>query len=241
MCVLTYIPTEDNGFLFTSNRDESVGRASAIAPRKYDIGGRYVFFPKDPQGGGTWIGGCETFTLCLLNGGFEKHMPMPPYRQSRGKIILDFYKYADVEKFLQEYDFEGIEPFTLIIVNRDKQFLINEIRWTGNRIFYTTYSAYQARIWSSATLYTDEVIRERENWFQHFLQAYPTCNYEDVLRFHHFGGKGDINNDIKMNRNHKLMTLSITQFQMSHDTFLLRYEDLLKNKNYVFRIFTECV
>ena len=97
MCVLTYIPTENQGFILTSNRDEAVSRTLALPPKKYQLGGQYVFFPKDPQGDGTWIGSCGNYTLCLLNGGIEKHVPKPPYRKSRGKVILDPFKLFDVD------------------------------------------------------------------------------------------------------------------------------------------------
>ena len=153
MCVLTYLPTK-KGFIFTSNRDESVVRESAIPPRKYKIEDRYVFFPKDPLGGGTWIASCDTFTLCLLNGGFKKHIPSPPYRHSRGKVILDFYQYLNVERFLQDYNFDNLEPFTLIIISRDISLTISEIRWTGEEVFYKDIASNEPKIWSSVTLYT---------------------------------------------------------------------------------------
>jgi hypothetical protein len=240
MCVLTYLPTP-NGFIFTSNRDESVVRESAIPPRKYEIEGRYVFFPKDPLGGGTWIGGCDTFTLCLLNGGFEKHIPAPPYRHSRGKVILDFYKYLDVEKFQQNYNFNNIEPFTLVIISRVNALTINEIRWTGKDVFCKKHAPNEPKIWSSVTLYTNEIIQERERWFNNFLQENPNYTSDDILQFHHFGGKGDMRNDIKMNRENKLKTLSVTQFRVDVENFVVQYQDLQKDKNFVYRVFTECI
>ncbi|WP_435356442.1 NRDE family protein [Emticicia sp. SJ17W-69] len=240
MCVLTYLPTA-NGFIFTSNRDESVVRASAIPPRKYEIEGHYVFFPKDPVSSGTWIGGDDVFTLCLLNGGLIKHIPSPPYRHSRGKVILDFYKFLNVENFLQNYDFNNIEPFTLVIIDRNNSLTINEIRWTGKDIFYKKHAANNPKIWSSVTLYSPEIIQEREYWFENFLQENPNYTAEDILRFHHFGGKGDIRNDIKMNRENKLKTLSVTQFVVDNENFVVQYQDLQKDKNFVYRVFTECI
>ena len=241
MCVLTYIPTKNDGFLFTSNRDESVLREAAFPPRKYELEGRYVFFPKDPVGGGTWIASCDRFTLCLLNGGLEKHILAPPYRQSRGRIILDFYKYQNFDTFAQNYQFEGIEPFTLIVIDRSNNLLINELRWTGSQILQKKIDAKSPHIWSSVTLYSPEIRQEREQWFADFLQKNPDCTEEDVLNFHHFGGKGDVRNDIKMNRENKLKTLSVTQFSISNENFLVKYQDLQKEKNFVYRVFTECV
>jgi Transport and Golgi organisation 2 len=241
MCVLTYLPTPNNGFIFTSNRDESVARESAIPPRKYEIGGQYVFFPKDPLSDGTWIAGNENFTLCLLNGGFEKHTPTPPYRHSRGRVILDFYKFLNVEHFTKNYNFNNIEPFTLIIIERANNLSINEIRWTGQEVMSKNISPNKPKIWSSATLYSPEIIQEREKWFSNFLQENPHYSADDILKFHHFGGNGDARNDIKMNRENKLMTLSVTQFRIDDANFVVRYEDLQKDKNFVYRVFTECV
>lgn len=241
MCVLTYIPTQSGGYLFTSNRDESVLREAALPPRKYELGGRYVFFPKDPVGGGTWIAGCDRFTLCLLNGGIEKHLPSPPYRQSRGQIILNFYQFEDIDYFYRNYQFVGIEPFTLIIIDREKSFIINELRWTGTQMLTKQLDGQKPHIWSSVTLYTPQVIQEREQWFRDFLENTPNCTEEDVLNFHHFGGKGDVRNDIKMNRENKLKTLSVTQFSISNENFLVRYQDLQKEKDFVYRVFTEYV
>lgn len=241
MCVLTYIPIKSGGYLFTSNRDESVLREAALPPRKYELGGRYVFFPKDPVGGGTWIAGCDRFTLCLLNGGLEKHIPSPPYRQSRGQIILDFYQFQDIDSFYQNYQFEGIEPFTLIIIDRENSFIINELRWTGTQMLTKQLDGKKPHIWSSVTLYTPQVIQEREQWFLDFLENNPNCTEENVLNFHHFGGKGDIRNSIKMNRENKLKTLSVTQFSISNENFLVRYQDLQKEKDFVYRVFTEYV
>jgi Transport and Golgi organisation 2 len=241
MCVLTYIPTKNDGYLFTSNRDESVLREAALPPRKYELEGRYVFFPKDPVGGGTWIASCDRFTLCLLNGGLEKHIPAPPYRQSRGRIILDFYKFQNFDNFAQNYPFDGIEPFTLIIIDRNNTLSINELRWTGSRVLKKEIDTQKPHIWSSATLYSSEIRQEREQWFADFLQKNPNCTEEDVLNFHHLGGKGDEQNDIKMNRENKLKTLSVTQFSISNENFLVRYQDLQKEKDFVYRVFTECV
>ena len=241
MCVLTYLPTKDKGFFFTSNRDESVEREAAIPPRKYEIEGNYVFFPKDPLSGGTWIGSCDRFTLCLLNGGFEKHVSTPPYRHSRGCIILDFYKYLDVTCFVENYNFANIEPFTLVIVDRMNSLIISELRWNGAKIYHQILDPCQPKIWSSVTLYSPQIIQERERWFDDFLEEKHHYTSDDILNFHHFGGKGDVENDIKMNRENKLKTLSVTQFSIDEENFLVRYEDLQNNKNFVYRVFTECV
>lgn len=239
MCVLTYIPTSDSGFVLTSNRDESVFRSPAKPPQKYTLHGHSIFFPQDPQSSGTWIASDGIFTLCLLNGGLQKHIPNPPYRQSRGKVILDFYQFYDPEKFIQHYNFEGIEPFTLVIIKRDERLPLFEIRWTGTQLIRQEFPRNKVRIWSSVTLYTAETIQKRTQWFSHFLSDNQPISSEKMIHFHHTGGDGDSTNDIKMNRENKLKTISITQFEVSDENFLIRYEDLFTNKTYHYRVFME--
>jgi uncharacterized protein with NRDE domain len=241
MCVLTYIPTHNKDFILTSNRDEATLRSSAIPPKKYDLYGNAVFYPKDPQGGGTWIASNGDYTLCLLNGGYIKHIPKPPYKHSRGLVILDFFKYLSVEAFFSNYDFENIEPFTLVIIDRTNQIILHEIRWTGVEKHIEILNASNAKIWSSATLYPIEIIAKREKWFNDFIVKNEENVIENILKFHHFGGDGDIRNDIKMNRDNELKTVSISQFVVNQDDFLINYEDLQKNQIYNFRVFMEKV
>jgi uncharacterized protein with NRDE domain len=228
VCVLTYIPTSQ-GYLVTSNRDEATARAAAISPQAYEVNGKQLYFPKDPQGGGTWITTDGGTTACLLNGGYKNHVRQLPYRQSRGLVVTDFFSFETVEKFYRNYAFAGIEPFTLIIFSQDKS-TIKEIRWTGKRADLNIFDALKPRIWSSATLYSDEIIRERQNWFTKFLEKEEIVA-ESVLHFHHFGGKGDEENDIKMNREGILKTVAITQFIVNTESFAVKYEDLQAKKS----------
>lgn len=227
MCVLTYLPTP-NGYFITSNRDETTVRAAAIPPQVYEVNGEQLYFPKDPQGGGTWIATNGKTTVCLLNGGYKNHVRKLPYRQSRGLVVTDFFNFSSVEEFCNNYLFEGIEPFTLVIFYENKTD-INEIRWTGKQADLNYLNSKVPQIWSSATLYSDEIIAERKAWFTEFLKEKEATS-ESILHFHHFGGKGDERNDIKMHRENNLKTIAITQFRVSETDFAIRYEDLITEK-----------
>ena len=98
MCTVTYFPLEQDGYILTSSRDEKSVRGIALPPRKYLLDQQTVFFPKDPDAGGTWFvtTGRDT-TLCLLNGAFTKHEHEPPYRKSRGLVVLDYFKFRDTD------------------------------------------------------------------------------------------------------------------------------------------------
>jgi hypothetical protein len=48
-----------------------------------------------------------------------------------------------------------------------------------------------------------------------FLQINSDFTKKNTLNFHHFVGKDDRINDLKMNRENKLKTLSVTQFSIN--------------------------
>ncbi|MEA5404708.1 NRDE family protein [Arcicella sp. DC2W] len=236
MCVLTYLPKQ-NGFFLTNNRDETLARPKAIPPKKYTINGKQVYFPKDAQAGGTWLATSDDFTLCLLNGAFEKHQSNPPYRQSRGQIILDFFQYDSVEAFLEAYNFEGIENFTLIIIrNVNDEVNISEIRWDGEVLYLTDKDSLLPHIWSSATLYSDEIRHQREQWFTTFQKQFPACSAEDVLDFHLNGGTGDNHNDMRVNRNNELVTQCVFQVVKQNHYLSFSFHDLLSEQALRYRV-----
>ena len=237
MCVLTYLPDNQGGFILTNNRDEAVARPKAIPPKKYNIHGKTVFFPKDALAGGTWLATSEDFTLCLLNGAFEKHTPTPPYRQSRGQIILDFFKFNCPEHFIQQYDFEGIENFTLVILSHQNgQRAILEIRWDGKTLYQSNKNPNESHIWSSATLYSDEIRHLREKWFADFQEKFPHKTAEEVIDFHLNGGTGDLHNDMRVNRNDELVTQCVFQIVKQEAYLSFSFHDLLAEEALRYRV-----
>jgi uncharacterized protein with NRDE domain len=228
MCVLTYLPLPDGGFILTHNRDESTARPKAIPPSQYWLNGQSVIYPKDPQAGGTWVATSAAFTLCLLNGAFEKHDHTPHYRQSRGLVILDFFKFNNLSNFLRDYQFADIEPFTLIIIDQFNACELTELRWDGTGVYIDKKDSQQPYIWSSATLYSAEVRHNRQKWFDDWVRQNPGFEPEQILQFHHTGGNGDVENDLKMNRNGALLTQCIVQIKYkNHQPPEVLYQDLL--------------
>jgi hypothetical protein len=129
-----------------------------------------VLFPRDGQAGGTWIATSERATLCLLNGAFTAHPSCPPYRHSRGLVILNYFGYATTDAFIHHYPTEGLEPFTLVI--RDGAGL-RELRWDGARRFTRALDPGAPHLWASATLYGPDALENRQRWFDAWLAAHP--------------------------------------------------------------------
>lgn len=227
MCVVTYLPEADGGFILTSNRDESIRRPAAIPPRRYLVEEQLITFPKDAQAGGTWIATTKHRTLCLLNGAFQKHAHRPPYRRSRGLVVLDAFSYDSPHTFAREYDFTAIEPFTLVMLDKTTDLLtLHELRWDGTKAHFNCLTTDKPRIWSSVTLYSEAVVREREGWFQAWLDAPRADIAREIIAFHTSAGKGDPANDLRVDRGN-LKTVSITQIRAQSDGVSVFYQDFL--------------
>lgn len=228
MCTLTYLPeTHSSPRLITSNRDESPHRKRAGFPRWFEVKGSELYFPKDGLAGGTWLAiNTSGIIACLLNGAFEQHDHNPPYRKSRGLILTESLATGNPVKSLENTDLTDIEPFTLVIFNDG----IKEFRWDGKQKYYNSYDPEKPHIWSSAQLYTPDTIEKRKKWFNEWLMNHENPTSSEILHFHHFGGEGDIYNDIRMNRDGQVQTTSISCIEQGSDRITFHHNDLLLNE-----------
>ncbi len=226
MCTVFYIPIQKDSFVFAHCRDERYSRPQAIQPNFRDFSGNRVFAPIDPQGGGTWFCMDENRIACILNGAFNNHKPSPPYKHSRGLIIKYLYEYFRIEEFLREYDFEGIEPFTLIVIENQRLF---EVRWDGNVLYTSTPDTCKARIYSSPTLYDKAKCDEREGWFKDWLSGFRFPNTDDLLEFIYDSQKKDPQDGFIMKRPGISQTVSVTIVTKGIDETQLTYLDLISD------------
>jgi hypothetical protein len=226
MCTVTFIPVRDS-FIFTSNRDEKITRKDAIRPRMSLYKGQKLFYPKDGDAGGTWIVMKENGDVAvLLNGAFICHTPEPPYRVSRGVILLDIVSTTRPSIAFTKINLLDIEPFTLVLLENN---CLYEFRWDGAEKYCRQLSANRPYIWSSATLYDGLVVKKREQWFASFLNSHPVITQQDIMNFHRFTGDGDKNNDLLMARDGIYTTVSITSIFLTKDRGNMKYLDLKEN------------
>jgi hypothetical protein len=223
MCTVTFIPS-GNSFFFTSNRDEHADRAIAAFPEQHVVGGNRLLFPTDPQGKGSWIAVHESGnTAVLLNGASKAHIHEPPYRKSRGLILIEIISNISPIKEFEDLDFYRIEPFTIILLEDKKLY---SCKWDGSSKQVESLSIYEPKIWSSVTLYDPEIIIKREKWFTSWIKENPHPSAAGIIRFHLHGGDGDPANDIHMNREGRIFTNSISCVRYSGKSAAFRYMDL---------------
>lgn len=229
MCTVTYIPKDNNTFVLTSNRDEAFGRTT-FAPSYYTIEGVKMLYPKDAVAGGSWIGISEKNTMvCLLNGGFINHLKVQDYKMSRGVVVKELLKADDIARAVHDFDYEGIEPFTIIAIDWTATLKATELVWDGKDAHITTLKN-APKIWSSSTLYTSEMKKKRAQWFDNFCE-HSDLSAESLLKFHNTAGEGDQQVDLKMNRG-ALGTVSITQVDKTTQHCVMTYQDFQKEEQH---------
>ncbi|RYY53618.1 MAG: hypothetical protein EOO09_17310 [Chitinophagaceae bacterium] len=223
MCTVSFIPDCGRVYL-SSNRDEKHTRPHALPPAVFSSNGYEIQLPLDPVSNGSWIAARNTGDAAvLLNGAFDKHLPLPVYRKSRGKVLIEIISAGKPVEEFEWYDCNNIEPFTLILYVQQQ---LMECRWDGLEKHIRELDANTPMIWSSATLYDNRIAKQRQHWFQDWLNNTREINTPAILDFHKKGGMGDRQNDLVMNRENQLYTVSITSICIDEDQVTMDYLDL---------------
>jgi hypothetical protein len=69
------------------------------------------------------------------------------------------------------------------------------------------------------------------------LQNNSAMDQNHILNFHRFAGDGDKANDVLMNRNDELFTVSITLLHQQYGSCKMNYYDLINNEVFSQEIF----
>ncbi|MCV6628294.1 MAG: NRDE family protein [Flavobacteriaceae bacterium] len=213
MCTVSFVPLENGGYVFTSNRDESPLRKTLAPKQLMTARQTSIWAPVDASAGGSWIATDKyNRIVCLLNGGFEKHMRVLPYRKSRGKVVIEAFDAPDFSAYIQELDLEGIEPFTLILVDTHLQ----ELVWDGVKKYIRVLSMHVPHLWSSATLYTREEHKIKKNYFLQQLEQGQSI--DNVFSIH-----GGLTETPFILEKTVVRTVSITQLVRKNKQISLQY------------------
>lgn len=223
MCTVTFLPTGTTQFVLTSNRDEAPNRET-IPPDFYKNDNTNMLFPKDKRAGGTWIGLSNKRRLvCLLNGGFMLHERQAKYRMSRGVVVRDMLESEDIVTLIEGYDLNDIEPFTLVVIEWQLELKLYELVWDGHEKHFSRLPL-EPKLWSSSTLYNQEMKDERQLWFKEFLKK-TDVSADSILDFHETAGKENKDFGIVMDRGF-VKTTSITQIRKTDNSTCMNYHDL---------------
>ena len=228
MCTVSFVRVNDS-VIITSNRDEHIQRENAAAPDFHILPGKKIIFPKDARAGGTWFAAADNGVVAvLLNGAFKKHIAQPPYRKSRGLVLLEIIEADQPHSFFTTLNLNNIEPFTIVLYQCN---LLYELRWDGNDKHEKQMDITGNYIWSSSTLYSDEIIELRENLFHQFIHLPAGITATGIHNFH-ASNNGDNENGFIINRQTGMKTFSITQAVVNDNAVNFLHSDLLQKKQY---------
>ena len=233
MCTVTCLL--HNGLLIiTSNRDEHIDRPTAAVPEKIKTKFKTNYFARDLEALGTWfvVDDHKNFAV-LLNGGFEKHHRVLPYRESRGIILLDIFNSKDFPNCIHEFNLERIEPFQLITYHQNS---LERWVWDGKIIHHFELEISNPSIFSSATLYDEYTRNQRKKWFEAFISDTNNCNDVSIFEFHQSYKSINLEEGMTINRNNILKTVSISQVVINDTNCVYKYYDMMEDNLFQYKI-----
>jgi len=184
-----------------------------------------LLYPRDTDAGGTWIALRENGTaVVLLNGAFTKHLRRPPYRLSRGKVLLEVVRASQPIDHIEQMDLAGIEPFTLVLVCGGELW---EFRWDGCRKYLLALDKTRRYIWSSATIYDLQIANQREQEFKEWRRhdSVEAPSPADIIAWHR--------DHLLADTDDRLFTVSITSISITKEHARMYYHDLVAGENTV--------
>lgn len=228
MCTVSFIPTRNHLFI-TTNRDEYISRKLATPPQHHHSRNKTLLHPTDGNAGGTWVTVCNKGNVgVLLNGAWNNHQRKESYKKSRGIVLLQIMAWDNPVEAFKKYDFDQIEPFTLVIWKNGSLYTC---RWDEQEAFVHLSNSLVPCLWSSSTLYKAEVQAKRWKHFSHWFSKHSVPTTEDIIRFHE-SARYENEELPSPDHNPQIKTVSITSIQISRQTASVTYCDLLQNNIY---------
>lgn len=225
MCTVTYFHTGKSSII-TSSRDEKTSCPPSAEPEMIIHGSRRLFFSRDSRSGGTWfISDDHKRVAVLLNGAFHKHEVRPAYKKSRGLVLIDLFEAEQFVTAFKTYRLADIEPFQVLYMDHRGLY---RLVWDGTNKKILELNPYHAYIFSSITLYDEEAMKLREDWFSDFIRNTKNIRRQDLFDFHLNHQKNDQVNGLRILREDQHKTHNISQVEISAEGGIYTYLDLAK-------------
>jgi len=140
-------------------------------------------------------------------------------------VLLELIKYQNIALGWEEMNLQKIEPFTVIAFSNETLF---QLRWNGIEKESIELNADEPHIWSSATLYSEDIMAERKTWFEAFLKDNESSiDGNKMLFFHTETQKENTENGLQIKRINNILTKNITQCVLRKNDFKITHLDLL--------------
>lgn len=210
MCTVTIL-ARPRGFCITMNRDERRTRAAEHAPALWPNNG--LTAPRDPAGGGTWIGfNPRGQWACIMNS-YVAHTPTR-VGTSRGEIIPHLLTQEDPGAALAALKVAEYRPFRLILGSRTQWQLYHS---NGKTLAIEAHSEGRDVMFSSSSWNADEVLPARDAAFARWQAQGSAVDAQRIPTIHRWQEVGDEKSAILMQRPESATT-SITQITFADES-----------------------
>lgn len=196
MCTLSWLATEE-GLTICFNRDESITRPVAEAPRLHKVGKNSFLAPRDPVGGGTWLALRTDGTALALLNHYGGHPPITP-KHSRGLVVWQLAAAADLSTTWREIarSLDGISPFHLITLRRNA---VRAYTWDGLDLS-TLRASWPTGMFTASSSNVPSVLLPRKRAFAEMARRNKLLTTADLTRFHEGADHLDPHSSVWMDR-----------------------------------------
>lgn len=210
MCILSIVKSNDR-LIITSNRDEQRSRKNSQIPAIINSGNRKSILARDAQAQGTWLL-TDNFgrSAVLLNGAFTSHTSTPPYRESRGIILMNLFQEEQFKSAFLFYNLNNIEPFQVIYVD-----LKNALQcvWDGEQKHVFQIDLSKPQVYFSPTLYERSQRDVKRKNFLSTFEKIDSITKAELFDFHTANKEENSDLNFFMNREFQT-TKSVTQIEI---------------------------
>ena len=198
MCTVTLLSIDGTRRL-VCNRDEQLNRPPAEPPHLHVQNNIAALYPRDPQGGGTWVGGNQHGMLATLLNGNPTYPHQPAVARTRGEIVphvLAATTYAEVQRLIDQLDWT-VYPACRLLVSCTEG--ARSWGWDGRSVQLTTHTDEQAVFFTSSGL-GDHVVesRRRALWDEWFTPGEHPFSRQDMFHRHRWPDQRELS--INMDR-----------------------------------------
>ena len=224
MCTVTAWATEAGTHLFF-NRDEQRTRSEARVPSIKSVDSMPILAPRDPDGGGTWIGVNGNGTIVgLLNYYHAGNFTMAPNQtlRSRGLLVEELLGQPDAKSIATLFRKQALaiyQPFELFAI--DPGFEGFHWRWDGQSLIQSELE--EPGFWASSSSFRSlEVIESRRGDWNQNTTGGTEFSRQRIHDLHFSLGKDPTAFTTRMSRE-DARTVSILEIQVRPEASIMNY------------------